>query len=675
MAPAQVQADTIRTALSSTSSCSSSTVTTLQTLLGSVPKPPKIALPPSKRALKSATTTVALNTATHRIKTVPKARSKSRVAVTVEVLEDGVIHSVLAPKEKLMLATEVVNASLKTLTDALKPQPKSHRRVSSTKNNPLNSSNHAKTSSSPTGARALTRTPSLTQRPLQPRSVSELCNSPTSSSSLRRSASDSSAQHGPAPCIVATAECARLAFAYLRSAQTEKTGAQAQPVLQLETGMLALVGKLVAHGLESLANQELRILKQRLEGFMVLENRQGTKHGDSVVGRTCPSTLEPETLAGLLHFEHINPESPALPLLVSYQMLVLKIIANTRRPAVIEAILEDLELSAACSPANVVLSYAKEANTKAKAAKQLESLVQTFLSLCPSTSSTFDQAASNIKINAPPEVTLQIQSLAFQVRRLWWQLAEHYGKDETEIMEPFAKCLAAFIRRSDAPPASKYRTAAQALEPLYGSMYSSPQQWTGLPPRFTVCKIIGSLAHAARQTQDAIMWTQLMVDMCVGSAASDAKRAACIIRRTALMLEDGITTLMSKSQVSEVPDVSESSHKETEAIRTQRKLHGCLSEALGSLGSSLRGDSADLDFLFEEVAGLRRAVVQALSLCAQPGETFGLDLHQQYRAVVFACFHFLTRYLGSSPAKDADGKLVRRHEVSQIFPTIPVELP
>ncbi|TKA74965.1 hypothetical protein B0A49_03879 [Cryomyces minteri] len=353
-----VQADTIRTALSSTSSCSSSTVTTLQTLLGSVHKPSKIAPPPSKRALKSAITTVALNTATHRIKTVPKARSKSRVAVTVEVLEDGVIHSV-APKEKLMLATEVVNASLKTLTDALKPQPKSHRRVSSTKNNPLK---------------------------------------------------------------------------------------------------------------------------------------------------------------------------------------------------IIEAILEDLELSAACSPANVVLSYAKEASTKAKAAKQLESLVQTLLSLCPSTSSTIDQAASNIKINAPPEVTLQIQSLAFQVRRLWWKLAEHHGKDETEIMEPFAKCLAAFIRRSDAPPASKYRTAAQALEPLYGSIYSSPQQWTGLPPRFTVCKIIGSLAHAARQTQDAIMWTQLMVDMCVSSAASDAKRAACIIRRTALMLEDGIPTVVSKSQVSEVPD-------------------------------------------------------------------------------------------------------------------------
>ena len=76
--------------------------------------------------------------------------------------------------------------------------------------------------------------------------------------------SHSFARDGTNQGLVNTAECARVAFAYLGTPEAAKVAGKDSPELQLENGMLALVGKLVAHGLDNLAAKEMRTLKRRL---------------------------------------------------------------------------------------------------------------------------------------------------------------------------------------------------------------------------------------------------------------------------------------------------------------------------------------------------------------------------------------------------------------------------
>ena len=140
---------------------------------------------------------------------------------------------VLPPREKYILATEVANLSLKTLADALKnpttappPQP-------------------SKPTSSDDTARKAARPPIATQRAPKDRPVANTTNAarrPPASS--RPSSAASSASAGSDPGLVAAAECARVAFAYLGTAEAKKVVGKDGQELQLENGVLALIGKL-----------------------------------------------------------------------------------------------------------------------------------------------------------------------------------------------------------------------------------------------------------------------------------------------------------------------------------------------------------------------------------------------------------------------------------------------
>lgn len=162
---------------------------------------------------------------------------------------------VLAPREKYILATEVANLSLKTLADALK--------------NPTTAPPPSKPTSSDDTARKAARPPTTTQRALKDRPVAHATNAarrPPASS--RPSSAASSASAGSDPALVAAAECARVAFAYLGTAEAKKVVGKDGQELQLENGVLALIGKLVALGLDSQAVKEIRLLKRRLEAFL-----------------------------------------------------------------------------------------------------------------------------------------------------------------------------------------------------------------------------------------------------------------------------------------------------------------------------------------------------------------------------------------------------------------------
>ncbi|KAJ9643515.1 separin protein [Coniosporium tulheliwenetii] len=600
-ADARPAADVLRE-LASTSICSSSTTARLQDLLSTAPKP---ASKPSDENVKPKTARSAATTATRTQRAIAesKTRTKAKAPITVEIHED--IQPQLSPREKYILATETINTTLKTLGDALKPQPRTHKRVSSARNEPSTGIEGARTTSKRT---SLTRTNSYQQRPLQPRSVSQLSNSevPTKRSAFRRSSSYSvSSRQGPPPGITATAECARLAFGYLRTPEAAKVAGKNLPALQLESGMLALVGKLIAHGLESMAVKELRILKRRLEAYMAGEGKDSKSNKAGII-------TEKESLASLLEFEHLDLDSPALPLLISHQTYVLKVAASSRRPATIEAALSHLQFSSPSSPGNLCLAYVKRPGCEAKAARQLEVFAQILLSLCPSIAASEDVLACNSKLKPSPEVAFQLQQIAFELR------SSLSAKEKYQLAVELFKRLEESVRFAEKDKFGDGKDLA------FGG-------------RTSIYHSLSSLAQSGGLRKEALLWMTKTSQAYKTASASEVKHAGIAVRLAALTLED--------SSLSNTTDSS-----------------SLLERAREHLTGSLKGDSAELDLLFGEVAGLRKAatkqILQTSKDATDPGDSgFCASLF----SVIAASTNFVARYIGTRPRPEADPKAVIRH--------------
>jgi separase len=108
------------------------------------------------------------------------------------------------------------------------------------------------------------------------------------------------------------------------------------PPLQLENGMSALIGKLIALEFEELAVQEIRILRRRLETY----RGEGKCEPDEIATagdiRQKGAKLEKETLASCLRFENIDAGDAVITLMVATQMQIMKLIALTKKPTNIE---------------------------------------------------------------------------------------------------------------------------------------------------------------------------------------------------------------------------------------------------------------------------------------------------------------------------------------------------
>jgi separase len=242
--------DNIKSDLRTISSCTTTTVAELQDLLL-----PNTAEPAQKENVKRKKADSAPTTARRRAATATSTATDQTKQAT----------SSLAPRDRYILATEVANTTLKSLAEALKTQPPPRSRPA-TKAKPTSNENTQKLSRPRLGH---TKSSSIAIHPLKERSVSQAVNSPKKRPSSRRSSSYSSCVHtGPDPGLVQTAECSRVAFAYLGTPEAVKVAGKDSPELQLENGVLALIGKLVAHGLDTLAIKEMRILKRRLDKYL-----------------------------------------------------------------------------------------------------------------------------------------------------------------------------------------------------------------------------------------------------------------------------------------------------------------------------------------------------------------------------------------------------------------------
>ncbi|KAF2132365.1 hypothetical protein P153DRAFT_335207 [Dothidotthia symphoricarpi CBS 119687] len=605
---ARTRIDKIRAELRSTSTCSNTTVTALQELLVRNHDEP---------AQKENV----------RVKAQGAARRKAgtATATSLDVVKQTTIA--LAPREKYILATEVANTTLKNLANALRSQPPATAARNASQSKPAHNDDARKPTRTQTGR---AKSPSGAHQALKERSVTQTVNSPQKRAALRRSSSYSSfLTPGPDTGLVATAECARIAFGYLGTLEATKVLGKDSQELQLENGNLALVGKLVAHGLDSLAIKEMKILKKRLDRFLGHETKKSETESEAVAG-------EKESLASLLDFRSVDPKSPALPLIANFQMYTLRVISRLNRPRIVEATWEYLKMSNPSSPVNLLWHVANTPDGQTKGARQLESLAQTILALCPSISSSDDENP----LQPSADAVLSLQHLAFKVRKRWWALVKHRGNEEQELLEPFTRCIIAFSRRSKLSPVKKYKLA----EMLYTDLTEQPSE-SGTSKRDAsestemVVKTLSSLAQAAELSEEALRW--------LGSSSSStapntsaAKQAAHLIRIATVSVEASMKS------------------------GGNMQLEDTIANALEALSGSLGGTSTDLDSLFMEANTLRRAASRLLvtSLSTQANCLDGESVQQPAVCIIAACVRFTARFIGARLAVDTVSKAQLRHK-------------
>lgn len=617
------KADAVRVAVTSISTCTSATVTLLSTLL----------LP----------TTAEHDNPTQEVSRLKKGALKgSSAATTAKSVKSGRTtkdsrngskqDAQLSPKEKGILATEVINATLKVLNAPVKNSvPVRHRQ---------SSQDLIKESA----RRALRRSNSLPQSPLQPRSLHRVSSTPSIGVPSSRSSSSVSIGSGAR----AAAECARLAFSCLRILQLSKTSCMSDlPPFQLENGMSALIGKLILLGIDDLALKELRILKRRLEPTPKIVKKQPREHAAS----TDTTTMKALSLAEILQFEHQPESGLALNLAIATQFHVLRLLASSKKQGSINASLPILLYKNLGSPTQLILRAVRESSIPTpKAAKQLDTLSQTLLSLCPSVASSEDERVLNSSLNSPPEVALQLQVIAFQSRVLWWNLSGHHGDVEKEILDPFCKCLSSFARRSQGEPTETYQIALDVLQMVQETLASydkSSSKAMGLSAA-AVYKILGTLAQNARCYEDAINWIE-KTQISRKDSSSDTQRCSIAAGLLAMRL------------LSAPSDLS---------------VEELLMEVIEGIGGPLKGSSQDLDELLTEVSQARRAAVSLLSkrrTGSSTGPIVGTavvisdGIRQMCESLVLQCPRFTLRFLGPKPESNAVAKTVIRYEQRRQF--------
>ena len=627
----RAQVDQVKQALASIETCSTSTLTSLANLFAPKPEtsPPDGKGKPYIRSTKSSTVSV---------KAGSRTRTKLQAQINVCEAEIG-RAAVLSPPEKVVLATEVINVTLKVLTGAVKrPQ----------QNLPRQKKDADKCTQSTSGNRRR-RSESEPKRPLQPRSLNRVSSSPTQSTPLRRSSSGLSKTP---PGLLALAQCARRAFSYLRSPEATKNGSSQLPKYQLESGMSALAGKLVALGLDDLAIKELQILKSRLYALF--------STGEACGKTSCQEKRQPSfektnsriervTLASLLKFENVAGDERGLELVIATQIQTLKLIVSKKQAGSVEAILETLRLSSPNSPVSLIAKSVSDASASNRAVQQLQTISQLLFSLCPMTWRGSEDVEFDRRVAILPETVLQLQQLALKIRLLWWKHSGHHGDVDQDIVGPFSRCLQVFSKQSSLDPQGIYDLASS--EHLDFMAYVDSCGKISIPltkVQGTRCVeiyiLLGALSRDAALFEDAVRWTKAAQDLVKGKDKSDASRCAISTRLAALVLRC-------------VPP------KSWDDSATQT-----LQQAADELGGNIRGSSTELEWLLNELSILRRSTLSFLSDHNQNGAPVQVDVPRPLlnvsavcRSLIFTSVRVFSRYLGSPPSRDTEAKAFARY--------------
>ena len=425
---------------------------------------------------------------------------------------------------------------------------------------------------------------------------------------------------------LATVECARVAFTCLRSVKGPLQEGQAD--FQLENGISALVGKLLALGMHDQALKELRILKRRLDGSPPAAATKNTK------ATVADTNSVAAGISDLLVFHNSIPGS-SLPTITACQIQVLKLVAATKKPSHIEALLPALRETNPSSPINLLSRLAQLSGKEApKAARQLAAVSSLLLSMVPSVSTSEDTVAIEPRLSPIPAVAFELQALAFRTQLKWWKLAGHEGSVDDEILSPFTRCIRAFIRRQTPDDKSAYRTIASAFEDMMRILRFQELQPTtsSKSPLASIFQSLGSAAHAARQYDEAHRWFQDLKS-CLCPQTDSSVRICSVSART----------LAAALKASEMGSGVE------QLVR----------EVTDGLDDSLSGTVTELNELLESLSAARRSVVGLLMDNLDPNSTstrLSEEIGPLLKTFILQYPRFVRRWMGTPPAKDAGAR-------------------
>ena len=404
--------------------------------------------------------------------------------------------------------------------------------------------------------------------------------------------------------------------------------------------MSALVGKLLALGFDDIALRELRILKRRLETSKAASSGQSFAASTGSWQEDGNSDPKTETLAEMLRFRNTSVGGQLLSLIITTQLQVLKIIALRRDASATEIALRHLQHSVPHSPANLIERQLEldVPESKEKVARQLESLAQALLALCPTISSEDDKSLIPGSI-VSPDIILQIQLLAFQVRSTWWEILGHQSNITIDVVDPFLRCLAVHSGRSRSTKAEKYEIAKSALEIIrqcIGKVKGFREEIL-----FSTYRFLSESAQGCSQYSQAIRWVTKARDCAPEHALSRTQLCEIKCRLASLELRS------SDSDPSE-------------------QLIILLRDAARSLEGDLKGESAELDELLLAVASLRRSAFSVFQDSHRSSEVKEIRAHpalvHECSNIVLLCARFLVRYVGSGESRGGHEKTVIRRD-------------
>ncbi|KAK3296191.1 peptidase family C50-domain-containing protein [Chaetomium fimeti] len=607
------QADAVRSAVSSVATCTPAISVLLKTLLlprdetstADEPTP----RPPSKTA----------NTNRSRTNTVSRAPSRRARPAPTPTPTPTAADNGLSVREKAALATHVVNCTLKALGEAAKPAS-----TPTPATQPVQEDGLAKTAAK----NAIRRSNSAPMTPLQPRALNRQSTSPVATRHARSPSRSSNTTN-----LLATVECARVALAALR--QLPASGKITLPDLQLESGMSALVGKLLGLNIQEQAIKELRILKRKLEGPVSADGKKGAK----------PTSAEPKNAAQLfselLDFGTVTASGQRLMLVITTQIQILRVLAMAKKPSAIEAVLPYLRQDHASSPANLLLLAAKEDGVDvAKIARQMETVAQCLFSLTPSVSNKDDALGQESRLSISPASALELQALALEVRLHWWKLAKHKGDAEKDVMVPLSRCLSAYIRRTSETSKSSYAVCSEIFNRIYQQLQSHgycPSKGSKLPLA-GICQTLVTLARDAQQIADAVMWATKLRDAMDLKAESIAKTCAVAAQLLSFHLKQPAKYLSDEL---------------------------LLQEVVAGIQGPLRGDTTELDELLTNVCAVRKTAMHLLLTLAKGGDSIfqpSSEAKELLETFILQCPRFCLRWLGKPPGPKGSTKDYLRYE-------------
>ncbi|PKY05061.1 hypothetical protein P168DRAFT_310510 [Aspergillus campestris IBT 28561] len=583
--------ESVKLAVRSTTTCSAATVLTLQTLF----RGPAKTSPGTSITTVRQTTSKTLNSSTSTTRTkTSRTTSKTKEAAITALTETDAAR--LSHQEKLVLATEVFNTTLKTLSDELRVQ-----------------------SSKSTAPRV---------RPAQPPSPNA---DPASSRKLKRSQSTTPEVQDGESGLAGVAECATLALACLRTLKSGQADQEkGAPNVQLEQGACVLAGRFLSLGLNDMAYKELRGLKRRIQQYLDSRATARKKRTDDVKEEDTAK----ERMSDLLTFTNVDKAGPLIGTVVSFQSNALRLIASEKKLSTTQKLLPVLQLSNHGSPAAAIL-MAMEAGAlaKDKAALQLQLLSNTLLSLCSASQSSTSTSSTK------PITSLTLQLLSLETRCSSWKLSGHKCDEVKEMWDPLARYLASYAHHSKGIEKSEFASVYTTIVRLQNAVSNTPKHFTDTPKDnlcvARIATVLGQLAQEAGCLKEALkLFTESLGPLSTGQSI-------------------GLATVHCKISLLHFHALKTSKTYDQETVAKS------LSKATAALGLQLKGNTSDLDELLVATTKLKKlAMAWFGEAIAGKHEAKLQDSPIASRIYDYlpGFLKFLRRYLGRLPSVDEEPK-------------------